>query len=187
MPHLTYPKGIQDLDNDAPFTLIYDEYEKFQVCHTFVSGTMFFVIIVRVLDSRFDSNSQMITLNGIELMVIHGFDKNPDYVDSDMKFTLDCSNVLSNPPVELFYSEEDNKHHQTSLLNFKVKMTKVEDLPNPRAVYKYLTPLKIDLKKGERLHFVCEIDGQPIPDTGNFKGRICQVTMGGKFFGETEY
>jgi hypothetical protein len=181
MPNLIYPKGIQDLDNDAPFTLIFDEYERFQVCHTFVKDTMFFVIIIRILDSRIDSSTQMITLSGIEFMVIHGFDKNvQDYEDSGMHFTLDCNDVTKSPPVELFHSDQDDEYHKASLLNFKVKLTKVKDLPMPRAVYKYLVPVKIDVQNGERLHFVCELDGQPIPDTGNFKNQMCQVNIAGK-------
>lgn len=180
MPNLQYPLGIQNLDNDAPYTILFDEYEKFQICHTYVAERVFYVVIIRILDSRFDYDTQMITINGIEFMVIHGFDKNPDFKDSGKQFTLDLADVVYNPPVELIHSEQDEEHHQVPLLNFRVKINRVDKLPKPRAVYKYLVPFKIDTLKGERLHFTCNIDGGPIPDTGNFSGKMCIGILNGK-------
>ncbi len=169
MSNLNYPTSIEDVDNFAPYNFIYDEYEKFQVCHTKIGNDMNFVVIMRVVDSRMDADGT-ITINGFELMVVHGF-----YSKDNLFVALDMADVINNPPVSLFYSEKDELHHGP-LVNFKIKITTIDPLHVGVVppVYYYARPFKINTAIGEKLHFVME--GLDIElDKANSKGRMCLV------------
>lgn len=169
MSRLNYPHNIEDVDNMAPFTLVYDEYDKFQVCHTKLGESMNFVVLIRILDSKYDPDGT-ITLNGFEIMVIHCHLK-----ASEKWITLDTEDFINNPPVSLFYSEEDEDHHGP-IVNFKVRIRKVDPIPEdePIPVYYYSRPVKIRSSIREKLHFVIEGEDVEI-QKGNSRGQMCLV------------
>ncbi|PTT67080.1 MULTISPECIES: hypothetical protein [unclassified Chryseobacterium] len=169
MSRFDYPHNIKDVDNMAPFTLIYDEYERFQICHVRLGSDMNFVVLIRILDSKIDPDGT-ITLNGFELTVVHGYLKN-----SEQWILLDTDDVAKNPPVSIFHSDDDEEHHG-SIVNFKVKIKKGDKIPldTPLPVYYYARPVKIRGSIGEKLHFVME--GADVDtDTGTSKGQMCLV------------
>lgn len=169
MSTLNYPHNIDDVDNMAPFTLVYDEYDKFQVCHTKLGEDMNFVVLIRILDSKYDPDGT-ITLNGFEIIVIHGYLK-----ASEQWIALDTGDVINNPPVSQFYSKKDEEHHGP-IINFKVRIKKVDKIPEDEAipVYYYSRPVKIRTSIREKLHFVLE--GEDIElQKGTSKGQMCLV------------
>ncbi|MFP3591905.1 hypothetical protein [Chryseobacterium sp. SIMBA_038] len=169
MSNLDYPHSIDEVDNKAPFTLIYDEYDRFQICHVRLGDDMNFVVLIRILDSKIDTDGT-ITLNGFDLMVIHSFFRE----EADQWIVLDTDDIINNPPVKVFHSDDDEKHHKISLVNFKVriKLTAPIPLTDPIPFYYYSRPVKI--RTGEKLHFVMEGLGEEF-DMGASQGRMCLV------------
>ncbi len=175
MTKLKYPKKYDEVDEIAPYTFLYDEYERFQVCHSRLGEDMNFVVLIRVLDSKIDPDG-IITLNGFELMVVSFFIKK-----SVKLVALDTSDIINKPPVEIVYSEQDEAHHGP-IINFNVRVKIIENIPDADLpVYYYARPVKIDPKYGERLHFVMQSDEAIINlESGVSKGRMCLTVINGK-------
>lgn len=175
MTKLKYPKKYDDVDEIAPYTFLYNEYERFQVCHSRLGEDMNFVVLIRVLDSKIDPDGT-ITLNGFELMVVSFF------IKGSMKLVaLDTSDVINKPPVEIMYSEQDEVHHGP-LINFNVRVTIIDNVPEADLpVYYYARPIKINPIKGEKLHFVMQGDEAVIKlESGTSRGRMCLTVINGK-------